>query len=147
MATSAEVTGFKIPDTAAEDSVSLLEVMKDSMIVKPLHEAVICHSGNGLFVVRKGKWKLLYCPGSGGRSNPTDAVAKKQGLSKWQLYDLDADPKEQNNVIVEHQGKVTELTTILRKYVENGRSTPGAQQENDKGQNWWKQLPWEKPAQ
>jgi len=83
MATSAEAAGIKYADTAAEDSISLLSVMKDTSITKPLHEAVICHSISGQFVVRKGKWKIIYCPGSGGWSEPRDPVAAKQKLPKW----------------------------------------------------------------
>ncbi|BDS05543.1 arylsulfatase [Oceaniferula spumae] len=145
MATCAEVVGVELPDTAAEDSVSLLAVMKDSSITKPLHSAVICHSSTGQFVVRDGKWKLLFCPGSGGWSEPVDPVAKKKGLPKWQLYDLESDPKESKNLLAEHPEVVKNMTAVLRKFVEDGRSTPGAAQKNHNGEIWWRHLPWPKP--
>ena len=66
MATCSDAGGCKIPETAAEDSVNLMPLLKDSTITKPLHEAVICHSISGVFVVRKGSWKLQFSPGSGG---------------------------------------------------------------------------------
>ncbi|SHK18718.1 Arylsulfatase A [Rubritalea squalenifaciens DSM 18772] len=144
MATCADATDYKLPETAAEDSVSLLEVFKDPSVTKPLHEAVICHSITGQFVVRKGRWKILFCPGSGGWSAPKDAQAKKQGLPDWQLYDLVKDPKEINNLVNTNPEVVAELKGILKKYVEQGRSTPGAAQPNHNQQNWWPQLPWQK---
>lgn len=145
MATCAEVVGSELPESSAEDSVSLLSVMKDPTITEPLHEAVICHSVSGQFVVRKGDWKIIYSAGSGGWSKPSDAEAKKLKLPEWQLYNLKLDPKETQNLIEGNEGKVKELTAILRRYVENGRSTPGqSKQLNHNGEIWWKQLPWEK---
>ena len=37
----------------------------------------IHHSINGSFAIRRGKWKLALCPGSGGWSAPKPAAAKK----------------------------------------------------------------------
>lgn len=143
MATCADAAGVQIPETAAEDSVSLMPVLKGKDVKGPLHEAVICHSAYGVFAVRKGKWKLQYSAGSGGWSEPKDAAAKKLGLPKWQLYDLSADPKETNNLINNHPEIVKELTAILRGYIEKGRSTPGTPQKNHGGAIWWKGLPWD----
>lgn len=144
MATCADAAGYKLPETAAEDSVSLTPIMNDSSLTQPIHEAVICHSAAGVFVVRKGKWKLQFSPGSGGWSAPSDAAARKKGLPEWQLYDLSSDPKESQNQIKQHPERVKELTAILRGYIEKGRSTPGATQKNHNGSIWWKQLPWKK---
>ncbi len=142
MATCADAVGVKLPETAAEDSVSLLPVLKGEAVKEPLHEAVICHSISGVFVVRKGKWKLQFSAGSGGWSEPKDAAAVKKGLPKWQLYDLSRDRKETSNLIKDHPEVVKDLTSVLRRYVEKGRSTPGAPRKNHGGAIWWKQLPW-----
>lgn len=145
MATCANAIGVKLPDTAAEDSVSLMPALKGTDTESPLHEAVICHSISGVFVVRDGKWKLQYSAGSGGWSSPKDHVAAKKGLPKWQLYDLAADPKETNNLIATHPEVVKELTATLRRYIETGRSTPGRPQKNYGGAIWWRGLPWDRP--
>jgi len=142
MATCADVVGVTLPDTAAEDSISLLPALKGEAVKGPLHDAVICHSASGVFVVRKGKWKLQFSAGSGGWSDPKDNAAIKQGLPKWQLYDLSTDPKETKNLINAHPEVVNKLTTILRGYIEKGRSTPGAPQKNHNGELWWNGLPW-----
>ena len=48
-----------------------------------------------------------------------------------QLYDLSADIAESHNVQAEHPKVVATLTKLLAHYVEEGRSTPGAKQNND----------------
>ena len=130
LATCADILGTKLPDTAGEDSASLLPVLlgKDT---QPVHEAVVHHSIKGNFAIRQGRWKLELCPGSGGWSKPRDAEALKQGLPTIQLYDLDADPAEARNVQAENPETVERLTRLLERYVANGRSTPGKPQAND----------------
>jgi arylsulfatase A len=130
LATCAELVGEKLPDSAAEDSVSLLP----TLLEKPdaaTHEAVVHHSIDGMFAIRKGRWKLELCAGSGGWAAPREAEAIAQHLPSVQLYDMTADESEQHNVAAEHPEIVKELTTLLEKYVATGRSTPGAPQKND----------------
>jgi len=141
MATVADVVGHELPADAAEDSRSLLPYLQGKKPAKPLHEAVICHSASGHFVVRRGKWKLLFCHGSGGWSPPTEGQAAKQDLPPIQLYDLSVDPKETNNVYKDQPEVVAELTAVLRRFVEQGRSTPGPKQVNTGGTSW-PGLPW-----
>ena len=47
-----------------------------------------------------------------------------------QLYDLADDIGEKRNVQAEHPEIVERLTKLLEKYVADGRSTPGAPQQN-----------------
>ena len=142
MATLADVAGHRLPSDAAEDSRSLLPILLGKEHPEPLHEAVICHSSSGHFAVRRGKWKLLLCRGSGGWSPPREADARQRGLPPVQLYDLGADPKETTNLRSAHPEKVEELTAILRRFVENGRSTPGPSRPNHDGRTSWPGLPW-----
>lgn len=130
MATCAEILGVKLPDNAGEDSVSILPALlaTDSM---PLREAVVHHSIEGKFAIRQGTWKLALCPGSGGWGMPGDANAIEQGLPSVQLYNLDTDNAETKNVQADNSTRVTELTKLLERYVEQGRSTPGQEQAND----------------
>jgi arylsulfatase A-like enzyme len=146
MATVADVVGHKLPATAAEDSVSLLPILRGEKPSQVLHEAVVCHSISGYFALRSGKWKILFCQGSGGWSGPREPEAAKAQLPAIQLYDLEADPKETTNLYEKHPEVVSDLTAVLRRYIENGRSTPGAKQQNHAGAVYWKNVPWEKPA-
>jgi arylsulfatase A len=141
MATAAEITGVDLPDTAGEDSVSLVSVFRGAKRREAIREAIVCHSANGFFAVRNGKWKVEFCGGSGGWSVPRENQAREQGLPAIQLYDLQADPKEQNNLSDKRPKVVEELRAILKEYVEQGRSTPGVPQDNE-GPKHWKQLPW-----
>ncbi len=144
MATCAEATGQIKSDDMAEDSASLVPILEGRR-TQPLHQMIVHHSGGGHFAVRKGRWKLLFCRGSGGWSPPTEGAARKQELPAIQLYDLVADPKETRNLHARHPKLVKQLTDEFRRLVEAGRSTPGAPQPNHGNKKWWKGLPWPKP--
>jgi arylsulfatase A-like enzyme len=130
MATCAELTGAKLPDTAGEDSVSILPALLGTD-KGPLREAAVHHSINGLFALRQGPWKLELCPGSGGWCEPRDPAALKQGLPLVQLYNMEQGVDEQKNLQAEQPEVIERLTRLLEKYVAEGRSTPGAPQPND----------------
>lgn len=140
MATAAEVSGSRLPDDAGEDSYSLLPVLLGRSYHAPLREATVHHSINGNFAIRKGSWKLIMCPGSGGWSFPRTA-RELEGLPPIQLYNLERDPSEKENVAAGNAEKVRELKALLAKYVREGRSTPGAPQRND-GPDTWVGLEW-----
>ncbi len=143
MATIADVLNHKLPENAAEDSLSLLPILCGQTAEFPLHEAIICHSISGHFAVRKGKWKAIYCRGSGGWSSPKEPEAQQQGLPPIQLYNLESDPKETTNLYSQYPEIVAELTQVLRRYVQEGRSTPGPRQYNHGKQIHWKNVPWD----
>ncbi|TWU38372.1 sulfatase family protein [Novipirellula artificiosorum] len=145
MSTCAALLEHPLPPDAAEDSVSLLPTLIGDQELTPLHPLVVHHSVSGHFAVRKGKWKLLLCRGSGGWSPPSESEADKQGLPPVQLYDLEADPKERSNLQASHPELVQQLTEELRQIIERGRSTPGPKQPNHADVSWWAGLPWEKP--
>ena len=105
---------------------------------RPARESLIHHSMLGKFAIRRGKWKLLLCAGSGCGSQPDDWHAEQQGLPKQQLYDMEADPGEQNNLQAQHPDIVADLTKLLFRQVADGRSTPGKPQANDVTVDVWK---------
>jgi len=129
LATCAEIVGARLPDSAGEDSVSIMPLLRGQD--KPIREAVVHHSISGKFAVRQGKWKLLLCGGSGGWASPKDDEARQQGLPDIQLYDMEADIGERENLQDKHPEIVAKLTALLQKYADAGRSTPGAPQKND----------------
>lgn len=129
-ATCAAIVGGEVPGNAGEDSVSILPAL-DGSAREPIREAVVHHSINGSFAIRQGNWKLSLCPGSGGWSSPRPQQAKKQKLPSVQLYNLQADIGEAQNVQQEHEQVVEKLTSLAKKYIDQGRSTPGPQVKND----------------
>lgn len=140
-ATMAAITGYDLPDTAAEDSVSNLPVW-DGSATTSVREATVHHSINGSFSIRKGQWKLEMCPGSGGWSVPRpNRPEENVGLPAIQLYDLSRDIAEQHNVQDQYPDVVADLKALLTRYVKDGRSTPGAPQPNT-GARYWPQLNW-----
>ena len=142
-ATFAAVADYRLKDTEGEDSYNILPLLLNEKENNVIREATVHHSINGEFTIRKGDWKLLLSPSSGGWSFPKpgtdDEVIKT--LPLVQLYNMKEDPAETNNVYAEHPEIVKELKDLMVKYVKDGRSTPGTPQKND-GPEVWKQLSW-----
>jgi hypothetical protein len=76
-----------------------------------------------MFAIRQGKWKLILGRGSGGFTKPS-RVKPKPGEPRGQLYDLNKDPAETNNVWAQHPGIVQRLTNLLEKYRKQDYSRP-----------------------
>lgn len=140
LATFADLTGGSLPDDAGEDSYSFLPVLMQKEYEKPLREATVFHSLAGRFAIRKGDWKLILWPGSGGWSYPNTGEELRR-LPLFQLYNLEQDPSEENNLVHLYPDKVHELKALLEEYIRSGRSTPGEPQEND-GPERWAELDW-----
>lgn len=130
-ATCADIVGAKLNDTAAVDSLSQLPAFKGKTMNYKDREAVIHHSISGSFAIQKGDWKLILGTGSCGWSQPKGEKAMQQGLGPIQLFNLKNDIGETKNVYKQNPEKVSELTKLLKSYVEDGRSTPGAKQKNN----------------
>ena len=115
-ATFAEVAGAKIAAREAEDSFSLLGIIrgKDSHRGAP----VIHHSGSGMFAIRDGKWKLVLGNGSGGREKPRGKAFGKP----YHLYDMSADIAETTNLAEKHPEVVSRLVERFEKMHSSGRS-------------------------
>ncbi len=122
LATLADIVGTKLPANAGEDSVSFHAALTG--VAQPARLPLIHHASNGRFAVREGKWKLVM----------------EHTMAQRELYDLDADPGEKNNVLPQHAGIATDLAHKITAIVQNGRTTPGPKQANDTG--WWSDLAW-----
>lgn len=140
MATAAELLGVELTDNTAEDSYSMLPVLRREKYKRPLREATVSHSNDGRFAIRKGEWKLILWPGSGGWAYPSTEEDMK-GLPRFQLYNLRKDPSETTNLVSVYPKKVSELKSLLERYIKEGRSTPGQSQKND-GPERWPELDW-----
>jgi len=114
--TFADVFGVKLPDTAGEDSFSLVPLLKG--VDKPIRENAVSASIQGTPALRSASWKYIPAPGSGGWGTGGDQSQPVQ------LYNLADDIGETKNL-------AAEMTTLLEKLVTDGRSTPGTPQQND----------------
>ncbi len=135
LATCAEIVGDPLSDDEGEDSVSMMPLFGGS--ATPIRSHLVNHSVQVKFAIRDRRWKLVLCPGSGGWTKP-DAEAAAEGLPPVQLYDMESDPGERNNLHRERPDRVKELVATLEKLVHDGRSTPGAKRTNDADVDIWK---------
>ncbi len=123
LATLAALVGRKLPDDAGEDSINILPLFLGRQIERPIREAIVHHSGDGVFAIRQGKWKAIFHLGSGGFSQPKTEQAVPGGPT-GQLYDLDADPGETRNLWQGSPDMVAKLTALLDRFQQEGRSRP-----------------------
>ena len=128
-ATAAEIVGADVPTGSCEDSVSFLPAFSRKPIAAS-RAGVIHHSYSGHFAYRTGKWKLLLAKGSGGWSSPKENQMPT-GSPKAQLYDMDADIGETNNLYDSKPEIAERLLAQLTADVLRGRSTEGAKSNND----------------
>jgi arylsulfatase A len=140
MATCADLLGVKLSDDAAEDSIGFLPLLLGRTPPAP-RDTLVESSIDGSFGIRQGRWKLAFCPGSGGWSYPRPGRDNTESWPRFQLFDVVADPAEKTNVIGEHQEVVNHLGRVMRQIILDGRSTPGAPQKNDSVKSW-QQTQW-----
>ncbi len=117
LATVAEIVGMKLPANSGEDSYSLLPALmaKTDKKGKPIREAIVHHSSEGMFAIRQGEWKLILGLGSGGFSDPRK-LEPKAGEAPGQLYNLAKDPEEKNNLYQQQPKIAARLSALLEKY-------------------------------
>ncbi|MCP1381138.1 sulfatase family protein [Runella salmonicolor] len=124
MATFASLTHQKLPSNAGQDSFDFSKLLTTSPTKKPVRPSIIHHSIDGMFAIRSGKWKYIDGAGSGGWSKGP-ANDRKPALSA-QLYDLEKDPGETNNLMNTYPKIAANLQTLLRQQQQNGYTRNGA---------------------
>ncbi len=108
MATLAAATGCELPEGAAPDSYNALGLLTGGDRTDPPREASVMTSSRGDVAVRRGKWKLILPVGG----------------KKPQLYDLDADPRETNDLAASRPALVIDIKALLTRFKRTGRSVP-----------------------
>jgi arylsulfatase A-like enzyme len=110
LATLAEILGTTLPETAGEDSFSLMPLLKGED--RPIRTNAVNTACGGTPSYRESAWKYV-------------AAAKPE------LYNLDEDLAESMNVAPLHPDRVKAMQAAFEKLIRAGRSTPGAPQKND----------------
>jgi len=108
LATAADITGVALPSGAGEDSHSLLPVLREPTATTSRRHTVLKANAS---VVREGRFKLITHLGSGGFSSPR-RMEPQPGGPRGQLYDLDVDPGETNNLWLRHPDVVARLERV-----------------------------------
>jgi arylsulfatase A-like enzyme len=122
LATFADYFDVELPTDAGEDSFSFLGTLLDQQPRQVAREAIVNDSFLNIFAIRRGDWKLIQSQHGGGARTqdiPFDA-ARPAG----QLYHLGRDLPESNNEYTAHPDIVRDLTRLLKRYQDSGRSTP-----------------------
>ena len=121
MATFADILNVELADNEGEDSFSLYPIMQGASDASYERDHAIHHSSEGMFAIRKGDWKLIEGRGSGGFTPPR-FIDPAPGEPAGQLYNLKDDLQETQNLYLENPEVVEELTALLNKYRDDGRS-------------------------
>lgn len=127
LATCAEIVDEKLPETTAEDTVSMLALLTGEREV--IRDSVVHHSITGMYAIRQGKWKLIVGQGSGGFGRvekdtqiigiPTQGHYQKDH-APGQLYNMEEDEEEVDNLYLENPELVNTLTSELIQIINNG---------------------------
>ncbi|MHB8898940.1 MAG: sulfatase family protein [Thermoguttaceae bacterium] len=116
IATVAEVLHARLPDNAAEDSFSLLPLLRGGN--EPIRQNAVSCAARGVAGLRQGPWKLIF------EHDP-------QAGTDVRLYNLDDDLGETRNLAAQQPERVAEMKALMDKLIVDGRSTPGQVQKND----------------
>ncbi len=109
LATCADIVEETLPANAGEDSFSFLPYLLGKTHDGPEREAIVHHDARGGFAIRGGKWKYVDIASD---DNP------------GQLYDMETDPQETNDVYNSQTSKAQELKNLLETYKSQGHSRP-----------------------
>lgn len=116
LATLAEVLQAKLPETAGEDSFSLIPLLKG--VDHPVRENAVSCASRGTAGLRLGPWKLIFAP-------------DPHAGTDVQLFNLDEDLGETKNLAAASPERVAQMKSLMQTLIDAGRSTPGAPQKND----------------
>jgi arylsulfatase A len=129
MATCAAISGAVLPTNAAEDSFSLLPLLTGDEKAAPVRPFTLHQTISLELAIRRGPWKYLDHRGSGG-NNYDKGELKRFALpntaedASGQLYNLETDPGETDNLYFKHPDIVNELKALLETAKSSGRSAP-----------------------
>jgi arylsulfatase A-like enzyme len=117
MATCAELSGQELDWNAGEDSFSFLSAITAEPSVMEERSTLVSQAISTSLSIRKDNWKLILDMSSGGWSS-----AEITNGPPMQLYNLEEDIAEQENLYSEMPGKAEELEILLETFKKEGRS-------------------------
>lgn len=126
-ATMAKLTGFTLPDDAAEDSYDIgPAIFGTKHSTRPIREATVHHSINNEYALRQGDWVFIDSP-QGAHSNGEpqwwrDRFGIVDKVQDPGLFNLKEDPREIKNVAAQHPDRAQRMRTLLERYKKDGRS-------------------------
>lgn len=137
LATVADLTGYPLKENEGPDSFSMLPVITGSAIQTPREYLVISPNSPENISIRKGKWIYISGQGGGGFMGPNPGDHNFGGPAAFpftgqknsdikngkiiedappaQLFDLEKDPAQSQNVYRKYPGVVKEMKSLLEK--------------------------------
>lgn len=128
LATFAELTGQRLQEHEGEDSYSFLASLLNENAVGIRRSVTLVAGRSGALTIRKGKWKYIEPFSSPVRTSaaayppPPNEFPGYAGVDETQLYNLEDDRGERNNLSHDHPAKVSELKSLMNEVQENGRT-------------------------
>jgi arylsulfatase A len=123
MATMASMLDIKLPTKAAEDSFDLLPLLKGETTVSP-RTTHVHNTKEGHYAIRHGKDVLIDAPNGyvSGRNKPWEEQFgyPKEAKTSAQLFDLEKDIAQKQDLSEEQPDKVKRLQALLGKIREEG---------------------------
>lgn len=111
----------QVPDiNGGEDSFSFMDVLNGDLDITT-RKSMIHQSAFGMYAIRADEWKYIDGLGSGGFTEPV-RIKHEPGLPDGQLYNMNSDARESNNLFFEFPEKVVELKKELHKQIDQGYS-------------------------
>jgi arylsulfatase A len=127
MATCAAITGVKLPENSAQDSINILPVLLGKQGAESIRPYTLHQTISLAIAIRRGPWKYLDHRGSGG-NNYNGVELKQYALpdtepdAPGQLYNLETDPGERINLYFKHPEIVREMKALLEASKASGRT-------------------------
>lgn len=126
-ASLAELTGQSLPAGSCRDSFPVLDALLGRPNARGRDHLVQQNNGNnGTLALRSGKWKLHRYDQRSARNVVVETQLANTRVPQFQLFDLDADAAEKQNVIDNHPQVANQLKKQLADIVERGSSRPSA---------------------
>jgi arylsulfatase A-like enzyme len=111
MATFSAVAGHELDKDAGPDSFNMLPALLGKKTDSPLRQHLVLHTnGNGPLGLRMGPWMLI--------------TKDRNNTQQPELYNLAEDLAETKDLAAEYPEKVKELSGVLKKAQDSGRSRP-----------------------
>jgi arylsulfatase A len=127
MATIADAIGFKLPQTAADDSISQLPLLRGAQGSDHLRTSLVHNTNPNHYAIRQGDWVLIDAK-TGTVSHVPPWFDKANGYTKdaheAALYNLRDDLGEHENLIDKYPKKVAEMRRELQKIRAQQGRTP-----------------------
>ena len=117
LASMAALTGQSLPEAAGPDSFNVLPALLGEKHEPPCRDHLV--EQGSVLALRKGPWKLVP-PGAGGGRKKANRPPNPQP----ELFDLTTDLSETTNVAGQHPDIVADMTALLKRVQEQGRSRP-----------------------